>query len=753
MSNIGRLLKFLPWKNDTALPRGRLIGEWFAVLAFAFLITGAAGFSTAGKQLSFWTFDHELSWSSPPVDPRILIVQIDEASLDALGRWPWTRETHANLINRLTDGDVRMVGYDVIFTEPGNAADDDILRNALIRSQRVVLPAYVTLPGSNGRRYDLQPPLPIFTKAAHGIGHVNVIFDPDGQVRRSQMWIAEGKSQLPHMMQKLAQLINPQLSARHQKMIIPYNPPKSFASIPAEQIVAGNVPANLLKGRIVLVGASALGLGDVLSVPGPAGSVMPGVEVQANMLNALLTGTGIRDVGAPIPVIVAMCLLTIALMCYWFVKPTAALAITIAMGIMALFVSAVMLAWFRVWVSPVPLLVGLVFVYPLWNWRRLSALNNFVEQETRALDIELSLPDFQGAGTFGFDSVTRAANRLRAVIGELGDRRRFLRDVVEGAPDALCVFDANGRVVVANQIAVQLIGGHLNGSADNRNGFWDQLLQTTPIEELDDEEIEIPDGRTMLIKSAPLLGSQGRSGEFIVRIIDITVRKEIERQRNEFLEFLSHDMRAPQSNILRIIDLANTRPGSPLPLDRIRENAVTSLKLADDFVQLARLAVIAPDIIAIDLRAIAEEAIDGCFEASQTKKIRLELSTIEDHIFINADPWLLIRALSNLLDNAIKYSPESGVVTVALTVKQSAQDAPDQVLCEIRDNGPGIPPERLALLFERFGPNDMTRGLSAGLGLAFVKRTMDMFDADIECQSGNDGTVFRLTFFMADALD
>ena len=106
-----------------------------------------------------------------------------------------------------------------------------------------------------------------------------------------------------------------------------------------------------------------------------------------------------------------------------------------------------------------------------------------------------------------------------------------------------------------------------------------------------------------------------------------------------------------------------------------------------------------------------------------------------------------------MLDNAIKYSPESGVVTVALTVKQSAQDAPDQVSCEIRDNGLGIPPERLALLFERFGPNDMTRGLSAGLGLAFVKRTMDMFDADIECQSGNDGTVFRLTFFMADALD
>lgn len=748
MSNIGHRLKFSLWINDETLPRRRLIGEWFIVLIIATLALAAAAFSNAGKQVSFWAFDHELGWLSPPVDPRILIVQIDEASLEAQGRWPWPRAIHGQLIDRLADGGAKVIGYDVLFIEPSSLEDDVALQTAIKESQRVVLPAYVTIPGSNGRAYDLQPPMPEIAQAARAIGHVNVIFDPDGQVRRGQMQIAGDTEKLSHMTKVIAQLADPQAEQPQDEMIIAFNHIGSFPAISADQVIKGEVPSELLKGRIVLVGATALGLGDVLAVPGPAGSTMPGVEVQANMVNTMLTHSGIVDSGSNAAFAIAAILLLGVMLAYWWVKPTSALIATAGVGISAVALTAAILGIFRIWVTPLPLITGLIVAYPLWNWRRLSALNRFVEMEARALDIELNLPEFSGPQTFGFDTVARAANRLRAVIGEQGDRRRFLRDVVEGAPDALSVVDGQGNIIVANNIAIQLVG-----SASESTEFWSQISKVGPLHQLDDEEVELQDGRTMLIKSAPLPGTGPEAGGYIVRIIDITERREIERQRNEFLEFLSHDMRAPQANILRILDLANSSPDKKIPLTRIRDHAETSLKLADDFVQLARLSVLTPNLSVVDLRSIIEEAIDRCFDAAQARKVRVKLDAAGDCVFILADPWLLMRSIGNLLDNAIKYSVEGGTVDCVIAIKAADTVAREQVTFEIRDYGLGIAAERLTALFERFGPNDATRGLSAGLGLAFVKKTMDLLHAEILCESDSGGTNFRMTFELADDQD
>ena len=110
-----------------------------------------------------------------------------------------------------------------------------------------------------------------------------------------------------------------------QKMIIPFNPAGSFSAVSAVSIVRGEVPQGLLKGRIVLVGATAQGNGDILSVPGPAGSVMPGVEVQANMLSAMLQGVWLRDAAPMTAILFASFTLLLLMAAYWWLPPDRAL--------------------------------------------------------------------------------------------------------------------------------------------------------------------------------------------------------------------------------------------------------------------------------------------------------------------------------------------------------------------------------------------------------------------------------------------
>ena len=721
------------------MPRLRLALEWLIIFALAAMAAVGVAFVPGGQQLSNWMFDQELVWSERPSDPRILIAQIDEQSLASIGRWPWSRQVHADIIDRLTEAGAAAVGYDVLFTEPGDSADDAALAAALTRSKRVVLPAYAQFPGTNGKAFDVQMPIASIAAAARSIGHVNVLFDNDGQVRRARMRSAASPQVMPHLMQALAQIVQKSGAEPPEQLVVPFAPAGSIPAIPVDQILRGEVPASLLKGKIVLVGATSQGLGDLLPVSGPVGSVMPGVEVQANILNAILNGSWVRDTGATGATVIAVGLLLLVMTGYWRVTPNVGLAITGAIGIVALLASALALALLRVWVTPVPLLVALLVAYPLWNWRRLSALNAFVERETSLLRDELGEAAAGVPGGKGLDAIALAAARLRGTIGELRDRRSFLRNVIDGAPDALCVVDRQGRVVVANRHAMQIFGSDAEGA------LVATLLERISARSVGEtDELTLTDGRTVLVKTAPFGAADVESAGSILRLADITERRNAERERDELLEFLSHDMRAPQAGILTVLATAKAQPDSPLPIERIRSYAAKSLKLADDFVQLARLSALAPKLEPVDPCGVFDEAIDGVFDRAASKRVTVTLDAPDDLPALDADYALLVRALGNLIENAVKYSPDGGTVACRVGVDQVTGESPGAMIYTIADNGPGIPPERMTDLFKRFGANDRSMSLSAGLGLAFVKKAVDLLGGTINCSSSCTGTTFRI---------
>lgn len=717
------------------LSRWQLVGELCAVFLIAASLALGSAFSSGGQQASNLLFDQQAAWSAPAIDDRILLVTIDERSLERVGNWPWPRPVHAALIDRLSPA--RAIGYDVLFNEPTTLADDTALAGAIARSRRVTLPLYLLAPGANGRAYDLEGPLRALAQAARAVGHVNIEVDDDGLVRRVAL-MAGGQA---HFTAALLRTIKADGPASRGDLAIPYNPAGAFPAVPAASVLAGEVPGALLEGRIVLVGATAAGLGDSQAVPGPAGSIMPGVEIQANVLNALLSGYRLRDLGPGTAALVAVAVLLALMLVFWQASPSAAFWVTIGTGVAVAVLSALSLAVWHVWLSPVPLAAGLVAAYPLWSWRRLSALNRYITRETRALAAEAEPGYTHTRSLAGFDAIALAASRLHSVIGELQDRRRFLSDVIESSPDALAVVDQGGIVRMANRTAKEILGEDVVGTASA-----ELFMGLSPEASTGAEEFNLGEGKTYLLKAAPLAGAGDEHGARIIRLADITARRTAERDREEMLEFLSHDMRAPQAAIVNLAEGAREEPVSASLLRQISDNARFSLKLADDFVQLARLSAATPDLEAVDLAALAEEAADRAYAAAKAQSVSIEVMCPEAIPLVMADPWLVIRVLGNLLDNAVKFSPPGGTVTCMISQQVDTGACGHPITCSIVDQGPGIPAERQQSLFERFAPVDRTRGPSAGLGLVFVRKAIDAMGAAIECRTGPDGTTFELRF-------
>jgi len=147
-----------------------------------------------------------------------------------------------------------------------------------------------------------------------------------------------------------------------------------------------------------------------------------------------------------------------------------------------------------------------------------------------------------------------------------------------------------------------------------------------------------------------------------------------------------------------------------------------------------------------DLGALAEEAVDDVWTVARQKSIRLDLKWDGEPLPVLADRALLLRAIVNLLTNAVKYSPESTVVTVAVGEREIA--GKPMHVCAVADQGYGISAENQARLFERyrrFSEPGQPKAQGAGLGMAFVKTVLEKHGGSIAVKSEpGRGSTFTL---------
>ena len=420
---------------------------------------------------------------------------------------------------------------------------------------------------------------------------------------------------------------------------------------------------------------------------------------------------------------------------FWRFRPTANLAWSLAIVALILAVSASLLTFGGVWFAPSAALIGVVVVYPLWGWRRLQALSGFLADQSRLLRAASDEPIAQSARPRSLDVIGRQAAELEGVISDMSDRRRFIADVIAGLPDAVCVLDSVGLVALANPAAIALFG--LNAVGTNMSALL-AGLGSDPVN--DGEELRLPGGRSFLFRNV-VFGDRPGS---IALLAETTALRELGREREEMLEFLSHDMRAPQSAILMLLGDYPVAPVDPVARGRIADYARKTLRLADDFVQLARLRAVTATFEDVDIAAILSEAIDMGWPQAKARDVRITSAGLEDEVLVKGEASALIRALSNLIDNAIKYGRSAGIVRCGLSTNNAT------AVITITDDGPGLPPERAKAVFARFGDRGGAATPGSGLGLAFVHAVVDQHGGDITCDSNPDrGTCFTLRLPLA----
>ncbi|MSQ19237.1 MAG: EAL domain-containing protein [Betaproteobacteria bacterium] len=351
----------------------------YATLGIA--LTGAVlHLSGLAACLEYLLSDVFLATAERAPDPSIVIVEIDNASLERIGRWPWSRAIHAEFVDLAQRAGAKSVGFDIAFAEP-DAADlngDAIFAATLARSDRVVLPVFVKRD-ETGIPWESRP-LPRLAVAAR-LGRVDVPIDRDGLVRRTiedhrnpalrattfanAAWEASKEPASP------GDPAHPAKERPHyEERLIPFCSFNGrFSRLSFADVIADPGQAAFLRERIVLVGVTAPRLASGLLVPGKGSPrMLSGIEVQAHVLNAIKQGSLVRAAGWVLDATAAVLALVVMVDVMVFMRAPRWVNATVAATLVVCGLVPALLLLKNIWLSPALPILILTTGYATWWW-------------------------------------------------------------------------------------------------------------------------------------------------------------------------------------------------------------------------------------------------------------------------------------------------------------------------------------------------------------------------------------------------
>ncbi len=312
--------------------------------------------------------------------------------------------------------------------------------------------------------------------------------------------------------------------------------------------------------------------------------------------------------------------------------------------------------------------------------------------------------------------------------------------------EGLLLLDRNRKIYLANRTFKNLFGvkAELRGKTvveALRLHELDELLQRAETEkQVLDYEIKLPGltDRWLQVNAASITNAAGEREGTILVFHDLTRLKQLERQREEFVANVSHELRTPLSLIKGYVEtLLDGAKDNPEVAERflktIERNANRLDLLIQDLLTISALESgrMKLDLAPVNLHALADRVLTFLHGKAENKNTTLVNALPE--LVVNGDVNRLDQVLANLVDNAIKYGRAEGTVTVG---GKKLDDGALEIF--VRDDGPGIPPEALDRVFERFYRVDKARSRDqggTGLGLAIVKHIVQAHDGEVRCES------------------
>lgn len=351
----------------------------------------------------------------------------------------------------------------------------------------------------------------------------------------------------------------------------------------------------------------------------------------------------------------------------------------------------------------------------------------------------------------GDDEVAQLArnfNRMSAslaeLVADLKQSRAKFEAVLANIADPLIALSEANEIVFCNEAARRLFADPALTPADAVGKGVDAVVgpavatalaaaaDAAAAQSAKPAELELA-GRTYQIKISPL-GDSGR----IILFPDISEIRALERSRRELVSSISHDLRTPVTSIRGYVEalvdgLAESQEEQTRYLRIIDGETRRLSRLIDDLFQLSKLDAgqITYDMGRLDLAALAATAVERMRPQADKAGVRLICDCPREQVWVRGDPDRLSQVVQNLLDNAIRYTPAGGEVSVAVAAAAPAPGAPASrgtALLTVSDTGVGIPATDLPHVFERFYRVEKSRRSDdggAGLGLAIAKRLVE----------------------------
>lgn len=344
----------------------------------------------------------------------------------------------------------------------------------------------------------------------------------------------------------------------------------------------------------------------------------------------------------------------------------------------------------------------------------------------------------------------RLAAELRTRLGELRQQRDRMGTLIESMAEGVLALTADARILRTNRAARELL--ELPDPAEFapvgsvvRHPGLREFLEEAVVRRVDPREISL--GERELIVQSRLV----EDGGAVVTFLDVTELRRLERVRRDFVANASHELKTPLTSVRGFAEsLLEEDPPPRLRrrfLTAIRDNALRLQRLVDDLLDLSRLEAgrwtVEPE--PVDVASAVREAWSELSSWAASKGLEFEL---QGAATAAADRRSLVRALRNLLENSIQYTPGEGRISVRIEEREG------RAVIEVRDDGIGIPSASLPRIFERFYRADPARSREeggTGLGLAIVKHLVDTMGGEVEAESRlGRGTTIRVRLPGAD---
>jgi two-component system, OmpR family, phosphate regulon sensor histidine kinase PhoR len=355
--------------------------------------------------------------------------------------------------------------------------------------------------------------------------------------------------------------------------------------------------------------------------------------------------------------------------------------------------------------------------------------------------------------------LTAITARLRDRLEGLTEERDRAGQVLDALDDGVLLLDGAGRLLVANPAARRWFGL----PDDLRPGLPVQRVlgapQVTDLAEqatkarapvLGNLTVVFPEPRTLALRAFPL-ADRGPTGRIVVTMTDITQRRRLEVLRRDFVANASHELKTPVAAVRALAEtLLTALPEDPAAglrfAVRIGREAERLDVLVRDLLDLSRVERGTLDVEPLDLVGLTKEVVGGYADRAEERRIKLS-TELQAQVSMRGDRAQLGLLLSNLIDNALRYTPAKGNVCVRLEATES------RAVLQVADTGEGIPAGELPRIFERFYRVDKARARQTGgtgLGLAIVRHVAEGHGGTVRVDSElAHGSTFTVTLPVA----